>query len=173
MLLRTVLSLLILTAVVGAQSKPPSAGAPQSSSEIPTVSLCALLSKPADYDGKEIRVRAQYSIGFEWAYFDDSSCTEYAYETTPFWIANIVWAEFDKSVETETKLEVYEKFRKARGFCCPDEWRTKQTALVVTGKFFKAKGVDYGHGYGHLGLYAYKIVVDKVEEVGDTKTVAP
>ncbi|MBC7930975.1 MAG: hypothetical protein H7Z38_10480 [Rubrivivax sp.] len=173
MLAKIALSLMTLTVIVGAQSKPPHKNIPHISSERPTVSLCALLSKPADYDGKEIRVRAQYNIGFEWSYFDASSCKEYAVETTPYRTANVVWAEFNKSVETETKTEVYEKFRKAKGVCCPDGWRTNQTELVITGKFFKTNNAAYGQGYGHLGLYAYKMVVDTVEEVGDTKTVSP
>ncbi|PYS82400.1 MAG: hypothetical protein DMF67_13035 [Acidobacteria bacterium] len=172
MLAKIALSLLTLTTLINAQGQSSRANAPQPSSEIPTVSLCALLSKPADYDGKEIRVRAQYNVGFEWSYFD-SSCKEYAIETTPYWTANVVWAEFGESVKTATEPEIYEKFKQARGLCCPDGWRTQQTELLVTGKFFKARSIGYEYGFGHEGRYAFKIVVDKVEEVGATKTVSP
>lgn len=131
------------------------------------------MTKPADYDGKEIRVRATYNVGFEWAYFNDTSCKGRALESTPFRYANVVWAEFGNSVETSSKPEIYEKFRQAEGFCCPEGWRTKHTELLVTGKFFKAGSDDVGKGYGHEGRYVFQIVVDKVEEVGVTTMTSP
>jgi hypothetical protein len=48
----------------GPQTPPP---------EIPTVGLCSLLAKPKDYDGKRVRVRAEYHAGFEYSYLDDTS----------------------------------------------------------------------------------------------------
>lgn len=137
--------------------------------EVSTVTLCALLSKPADYDGKETRVRAEYNLGFEWEYFADPSCKDYAVKTTPYWIANVVWAEFDKSVDASTGPEIYQRLVKARSLCCLSGWRTSQTELLVTGRFFKA----HDSGYGHLSRYAFKLVVSKVEEVGDTRLVDP
>lgn len=60
------MSLLLLAALssLGAQtpSRTNSASAPPAP-EIPTASLCALLRKPADYHGKEVRVRARYCAG--------------------------------------------------------------------------------------------------------------
>lgn len=162
--------LLTILSLTGAQTQPRPVVSQQSSvSEIPTVSLCDLFSKPADYNGRKVRVRALYNIGFEWVYFDDPSCKEYAVKSTPFWTGNLVWAEFDESVVSATEPAVYDKFKKARSFCCPDEWRTRQTEMVVTGKFFAADE----KGYGHHGRYALKLVVDKVEEVGETKETKP
>jgi hypothetical protein len=131
--------------------------------------LCDLLSRPADYHGKEIRVRAQYSLGFESSYLDDASCQSYAVETTPYLVANVVWAEFDESVESSTGPKIRRKLAAARSLCCPSGWRTSRTEMLVSGKFFAAgRG-----GYGHTGRYAFKLVVGKVEEVGDAKMVDP
>lgn len=165
------LLLLVFASLNGAQSQPYHANARQSStSEIPTVSLCTLLSKPAEYNGKEIRVSAQYHIGFEYSYFDDPSCKDYAVETTPYWTGNTVWAEFGESVEAATKPEVYKKFREKANLCCPSGWRDSQAEVVVTGRFFKAE-VE-GEGYGHSGRYALQIIVNRVEKVCDAKTGA-
>lgn len=166
------LSLLVLAAVLGAQSQSPHANSPQPSPEFPTVSLCALLSKPADYDGKEIRVRATYNVGFEWSFFD-ATCKERVGENTPFWQSDVVWAEFDESLQAATEPGVYEKLRRASGFCCPDGWRTKHTELLVTGKFIKSRSTEPTKGFGHEGRYAFKIVIDKVEEVGATTMSSP
>ena len=69
MLARMSLLLLATLSSLGAQTPPRTNIASASpASEIPTVSLCALLSKPADYHGKEVRVRARYHIGFEYSY---------------------------------------------------------------------------------------------------------
>jgi hypothetical protein len=173
MLTKMLLSLLALAAFIFAQSQPSRSHTARSATEIPTVSLCDLMSKPNDYDGKEIRVRATYNVGFEWAYFNDTSCKGRALKSTPFRYANVVWAEFGNSVETSSRPEIYEKFRWAEGFCCPEGWRTKHTELLVTGKFSKAGSDDVGKGYGNDGRYAFQIVVDKVEEVGVTTMTSP
>jgi hypothetical protein len=165
MLLKTGALLLGVFTLLGVQTQTRHPAAP----EPPTVSLCSLLSRPAEYDGKEVRIRAQYNLGFEWSYFYDGSCKEYAEQTTPFRTANVVWAELDESVKSSTESAVYGKFREASSFCCPDGWRTKQTEMTVTGKFFKAGD----EGYGHLGRYAFQIVIKKVESVGDTKMTTP
>lgn len=136
-----------------------------SKSETPIVSLCDLLSKPDDYNGKEIKVRAQYHIGFEYSYFDDPCCKNYAVVTTPFWIGDVVWAEFDKSVEAATKPEIYSDFKRLASLCCASGWRDSEVELLVIGKFSKASN----KGYGHADRYALQLVVGRIEEVSDTK----
>jgi hypothetical protein len=163
-------SLLLLAGVLGAQGAPTRRDAPRlDPSKIPTVTLCDLMSRPEEYHGKEIRVRAQYNLGFEWSYFDDSSCKNYAVETTPYRVGNVVWAEFDKSVDSSSRPEIRQKLAGARSLCCPSGWHTSRTELLVSGKLFKAgEG-----GFGHLGRYALKLVVGRVEEVGATKVDNP
>jgi hypothetical protein len=162
--------ILLLTALsfLGTRDQSSRAsGLPSSASKSPAVSLCSLLSKPAEYDGKEVRLRAVYNIGFEWSYFDGPPCKEYAEETTPYRAASVVWAEFDESVKTSAQPEVSEGLKRARSLCPDDMWRTQKTEMVVTGKFLKAEAV--GEGYGHHGRYAFKLVVSGAEEVGETK----
>lgn len=155
---------LVISCLLGAQSQPRSTSATQSSCpEVPTISLCDLLSKPTDYNGKEVRVRAQYHIGFEYSYFNDPSCKDYALTSTPFWEGTVIWAEIDKSVESVSQPETYKKFRSLASLCCPDEWRDSGAELLVTGKFFKA--TDNNNGYGHLNRYALKLVVNRIEAV--------
>ena len=62
MFAKSFILLLALTSFVDANAQ--SASAPQ----IPTVAYCELLSKPDDYDGKRIRIRAEYNSGFEHSY---------------------------------------------------------------------------------------------------------
>ena len=166
MLIKIVLLPLILLSLLWAQKPPRPTNATQpSKSETPIVSLCDLLSKPDDYNGKEIKVRAQYHIGFEYSYFVDPSCKNYAVVTTPFWMGNVVWTEFDESVEVATKPEIYCNFRRLASICCPDGWRDTEVELLVVGRFSKA----INKGYGHLGRYALQLVVGRIEEVSDTK----
>ncbi len=168
MLAKAGILLLTVLGLLGALNQSGRAsGLEPAASEVPTVTLCSLLGKPADYDGKEVRLRAAYNIGFEWSYFDGPACKEYAAETTPYWMANVVWAEFDKSMKLSARPEVLEKLNHARSLCPDDMFRTQETEMVVTGKFFKAKTVD--DGYGHSGRYAFKLVVRGVEEVGNTR----
>ena len=165
------MSLLLLTTLISLapQTPPPTNIAPApSASETPTVGLCALLSKPDDYNGKEIKVRARYHIGFEYSYFDDPACNDYAVVSTPFWEGDVVWAEFDKSVEATTKPEIYSDFRRAASLCCPDGWRDTEVELLVVGKFSKANYLGHASdkGYGHMGRYALQLVVSRIEAVG-------
>jgi hypothetical protein len=157
---------LALLCLLGAQ-KPtcPAHATKPPASETPVVSLCDLLRKPADYDGKEIKVRAQYHIGFEYLSLDDPSCKDYAVVTTPHWIGNVVWAEFDESVEATTKPEIYSDFKRLASVCCPAGWRDTEVELLVVGKFSRAGD----KGYGHLGRYALQLVISRIEEVRDTK----
>jgi hypothetical protein len=166
-----VLTLTSLSLLVAPGQTNGAGGLQTAAPDTTAVSLCALLGKPADYDGKEVRLRATYNIGFEWSYFDGPSCKEYAVETTPYWAANVAWAEFDESVKSSVRPEVLEKLKRARSLCPDDMFRTQKTEMVVTGKFFQAKSGD--DGYGHFGRYAFKLVVSGVEEVGNTRPGCP
>ena len=131
--------------------------------EISTISICTLLSKPADYNGKEIRISAAYHFGFEYNYFDDLTCKEYAVETTPYWNGNVIWATFDLfSVASSTKPRVYKQFRRVTEGCCIPGQGDTHLELVVVGRFSKA---DDNKGYGSAGRYALQLVVSKIEKI--------
>ena len=40
------------------------------------LAVCDILKNPDSYSGKVIRVKANYRVGFEWAYLSCSSCSE-------------------------------------------------------------------------------------------------
>jgi hypothetical protein len=172
MLAKTGILMLTALSLLGSPNQSGRAsGIGPAATDIPSVSLCSLLGKPADYDGKEVRLRATYNIGFEWSYFDAPGCKEYAVETTPYWTANVAWAEFDESVMSSVRPELLEKLKRARSLCPDDMFRTQETEMRVTGRFLKGKSVE--EGYGHMGRYAYKLVVSGVGEAGDTKPGCP
>lgn len=109
MLAKTCILMLTALSLLGAPNQSGRAsGLGTAASDTPSVSLCSLLGKPADYDGKEVRLRATYNIGFEWSYFDGPRCKEYAVETTPYRAAKVAWAEFDESVNSSARPEVLE-----------------------------------------------------------------
>jgi hypothetical protein len=57
-----------------ARALPNDSQAPQTT--IATVSFCDMISRPADFDGKEVRVTATYSQTFHEGIFYDDSCLE-------------------------------------------------------------------------------------------------
>lgn len=166
--MKTCLLILLLLAPLAQQSATAVKGDSRTTGEkVPTVSLCSLYAKPKEYDGKRVRVRAEYHLGFEYSYLDDTSCKEFAIKSTPFRIGNAVWAEFDESeLKSSTDAEVYKKFREQANACCPDGWRDTRVDVVVTGKFSLSAGGD-GDGFGHMGGYALQLSLDRVEEVGE------
>ncbi len=169
---KILLLLLPLISFYGLQERPlRNSIAQPGSRKVVAVDLCTLLSKPADYDDKEVRVRATYHIGFEHSYLDDSSCKEYAVETTPYWTGNVVWAAFDRpSIEASTEPNTYDEFKRVAKPCCPPDWRDTEVELTVVGRFFKADGEV---GYGHSKIYALQLVIDKIEAVNIKKAVVP
>ena len=145
-----------------------------SESKIPTVAYCDLLGKPDDYDGKIIRIRAEYNSGFEHSVFSDSACVK-------AWDAKkLIWVEFDESVNVNTRPKTLKKFEAARfhqpvndkGEIDVEKWQKEQwlnwyVELMVVGEFRKSKDPDFG--FGHMNAYPYKIVVSKIEDVGVLK----
>lgn len=149
----------------------PGGKAQSTAREIPTVGLCDLLRKPAAYDGKEMRVHATYHIGFEHSYFRDSSCKEYAVESTPYWMGNVIWATFDRpSIQTSTEQDIYEEFNREAVPCCPSGWSDTEVDMTVVGSFSMARDEV---GYGHSQRYALQIVVNKIEKVTKPKAGDP
>lgn len=171
MLITLYLLQVLLLSPYSLPSSLPSGSAQSTVREIPTVGLCEILRKPENYDGKEIRVQATYHIGFEHSYFRDSSCKEYAVESTPYWMGNVIWATFDRpTIQTSTEHDVYEEFNREARPCCPSGWSDTKMEMTVVGSFSMAKDKA---GYGHSERYALQIVVSKIEKVSATKGTDP
>lgn len=136
-----------------------------STSEIITVSYCNLLSKADDYDGKQIRISAEYNSGWEHSVVADQTCVE------RFDPKQLIWVEFADSVDVKTKPRILAKFRAAqyrpktdkRGQIT-DLSKNWYVELTIVGMFHKAK--NPGFAFGHTNAYPLMIVVSKIERVG-------
>lgn len=137
-------------------------------SQIPTVPYCELITSPDTYDGKQIRLRAEYDSGFEHSVFADSRCVK-------VWDAKkLVWVKFDDHVDSNTNQAIATRFnnvqwrpetdRDGRIIDMSRSWRVN---LSVVGVFRRSK--DPNFGFGHNIVYPFMIVVSKIERVGKLK----
>ena len=140
--------------------------------QIPTVEFCDLVRNAPDYDSKPVRVRATYFSGFEMSSLGNPkgpSCDA----------KSMVWMNFDPSVESNSKPEIYKRFLDsiyARRVVVngniatiEGEWLLWETPVVVTGVIHKPNG----RGYGHTSIYSHEFVVSSIEEVGEPKKWDP
>jgi hypothetical protein len=144
--------------------------APERNSEpkIPLVHYCDLLNRPDTYDGKQIRLKAEYDSGFEHSVFADSRCVK-------AWDAKkLVWVEFADAAVSNTDRAVAARFDQARwrpeadrDGRITDMWRSWRVELMVVGEFRKSK--DPSFGFGHKNVYPFMIMVTKIESVGTVK----
>jgi hypothetical protein len=139
---RPIWSLVALLAVSWCPAAPcqGTKGSSQTSQEAtPTkVTLCQLLSKPEQYNGKEVVVRARYNHGFEWSVLHSPEC---------FSQENLVWLDLSQ-VKNKASLKPL------------GGWETTDTFnLTVQGIFLSGKR------YGHLGSYRYQIIASELSDI--------
>ncbi len=135
---------------------------------IPTVGYCQLLANMDDYDGKQIRITAEYNSGFEHSVLSDHSCVK------SFDPKRLIWIDFDDSLSTNTRANTLAKFQAAqyrpktnnRGVIT-DQWKNWYVELTTVGIFYKSK--DPSFGFGHTNAYPQKLVVFRIERVGKLK----
>jgi len=108
--------------------------------EYPTVGYCDLMRSPEQYRGKVVRVTAIYRYGFEWS---ELYCLECVSEAR-------TWVDLDESFVSSTKANVRKKIGPHGG-----QGRTVRVTMV--GRF------DVGGGYGHMGAYRFRLMVDRLE----------
>src|SRR5262245_16601493 len=80
------------------------AAKPQSASPV-AVRYCDLISNPDAYDGKEVRLRAEYRSGFEMSYFADAKCVK---RWDP---KKLVWVEFDDVAISQNDPDIVKRFQ--------------------------------------------------------------
>jgi len=126
--------------------------------EIPTVEFCDLVRNAVNYDGKRVRVRAVYFSAFEISGFGGPA----GGPTCQVDDKTMVWVNYDPSVESNTKPEIYKRFldsiyarRIDANGNMEGEWLLWETPVVVTGVIHKPNG----RGYGHTGIYSHEFVV--------------
>lgn len=111
------------------------------SASVIDVSFCDLVRQPKLYDRKIVRVKAIYRYGFEWSELYCLGCRE----------AGIIWVELGDSFESNTKKKIASKVK--------DVGDNGRTVKIVAVGIFYTDG-----GYGHLGAYKYKYVIDYLEQ---------
>ena len=140
----------------------------QTSSQIQTVGYCDLIAKPDRFDGKLIRLRAEYDSGWEHSVLADDKCVK-------TWDAKkLVWVEFERAMASNTKPAIMAQFEKStwrpetdRDERIIDKSRSWRVKLTVVGVFRKSKDPEFG--FGHTNAYPFIIAVSKVERVGTLK----
>jgi hypothetical protein len=144
---------------------------PKRNGDIPTVSYCDLVSKPADFDRKIVRVKAKYTASFEGSIMEDSQCN-----------SKYTWVRFELAYEASTNREVLNEFQRLTD-TSPETTReggvlypSRQVQVTWIGRFdgvkrrFKnAPKEDPGVGYGHMGGYDFQFNVLKVESVSSSR----
>ncbi|MDQ1637731.1 MAG: hypothetical protein QOF62_1070 [Pyrinomonadaceae bacterium] len=109
--------------------------------EYTTVAYCDLVRNPERYNQKSVRVSAVYRYGYEWS---ELYCLECGTESK-------TWVDFDDSFSSSTKASIRKKLGD-NGF------KGRTVLVTMVGKF------DAGSGYGHMGAYRYRLMVDSVEK---------
>ena len=109
--------------------------------EYPTVSYCELMRSPEQYRGKVIRVSAIYQYGFEWS---ELFCHECLSEAK-------TWVDLDESFVSSTKRNLRKKIG-------PHGVKGRTVTVTMVGRF------DVGGGYGHMGAYRFRLMVDRLED---------
>jgi hypothetical protein len=109
--------------------------------EYPTVSYCELMRSPEQYRGKVVRVSAIYRYGFEWS---ELYCLECVSEAR-------TWVDLDESFVSSTKANLRKKIG-------PHGVTGRTVRVTMVGRF------DVGGGYGHMGAYRFRLMVDRLED---------
>jgi hypothetical protein len=135
----TSVAALFFAVAIHAQSAP--------ASQISVVRYCDLLAKPEAYDGKQIRLRAEYDSGWEHSVFADDKCVK-TWEPR-----KLVWADFDDGIASNTQAAIMARFEKSRwrpetdrDGRITDKWRSWRVSLTVVGVFHKATDANFGFG---------------------------
>jgi hypothetical protein len=108
--------------------------------EYATVSYCYLMRKPEQYSGKVVRVSAIYRYGFEWS---ELYCLECVSEAR-------TWVDLDEIFVSSTKASMRKKIG-------PHGFEGRTVRVIMVGRFAE------GGGYGHMGAYRFRLLVDHME----------
>jgi hypothetical protein len=112
-----------------------------SKNEYASVAYCDLVRNSERYKEKLVRVSAVYRYGYEWSELYCPECTT----------EGKAWVDFDESFTSSTN----ESTRKKLG---NNGFKGRTVLVTMVGKF------DAGGGYGHMGAYRFRLLVDRVEK---------
>jgi hypothetical protein len=98
------------------------------------VNFCDLARQPETYRGRTIKVTAVYRYGFEWSELYCLECLN----------SDRIWVDFDDSSSTSQKR------------ISPHGSIGRTVQVVLIGR------IDDGGGYGHMGAYRFRLLVNQV-----------
>jgi len=126
----------------------------QSDQKIPLVAYCDLVRNPSKYDGQEVRVKAIYTTGFEWAFLSDEKCPSKKDNATRTWVV----------IPGDAKL--CEDVGQVNTSSPPQSNRSEslERKVTITGIFHNSNG-------GHLGRYPFTMEFVCLKEAGKWKAV--
>ena len=117
--------------------------------DIPTVNLCDVVRKPADYDRKLVRLKAHYLVGGETRIIDDPKCEGAA------------WVEFDNVSDVCTDKEILDRIwnrdpvRNGGLFSGLYESEIVAVGLLLHDEV----------GFGHMNAYKTEFAIKWIEQV--------
>jgi hypothetical protein len=142
--------------------------------DAPTVAYCDVVHDPASFDGRIVRVRAVYFVGFEGSLFRDKNCD-----------SNPSWVKFDPAFEKATNSKVRKRFRRMAD-ASPVKTRdggishpVKSVEVLVVALFegvkptYKLGNRNLSTGFGHLNAFDYQFIVLSIEEAKAVTESAP
>ena len=109
--------------------------------EYATVAYCDLVRNPERYNQKLVRVSGVYRYGYEWSELYCLECTTDAR----------TWVDFNEAFSSSTKASIRKKLG-GNGF------KGRTVMVTMVGRF------DAGGGYGHMGAYRFRLLVERVEK---------
>jgi hypothetical protein len=130
-------------------------------SEIPTVTYCELIENAARYDKKIVRVRAIYFTAFERTYLYDETCKTDQPPTAPSKVPAQTWAQWDKTLITQSDSIEAKTNRQLYGFGRKD--------VTVVGRFESTNEqegkANAPNMFGHLNCCRYQFSIIRLEKI--------
>lgn len=126
----------------------------KSSSNVPTVAFCELISHPQLYDKRIVRTEAISAIGMESQVLYDPQCST---EETRVWVTHdAAWEKADKKLQAAYFALLFDENnnRIPRG-------HSGRAKVVLTGRFEASNK----NGYGHLNQYRFQFAITGIEKV--------
>ncbi len=152
----------IQTAIAETEIVETAAAATATATYIESISVdyCTLIANPSQYDGQVVRVSADYSVGWEWAFLSDANCSPSSSNPDA-----TTWVIIDDTNLCEDAVQV--------NTALPSEDILSGSIVqqvTITGIFHNSRS-------GHLGGYPFGMEFICLQEAGewqaDSKDLSP
>lgn len=119
-----------------------------------SIAYCDLMKNPSLYDGKTVRVSANYIVGFEWAFLSDDKCPSGQDNATKTWIIIPDKANLCEDVG-QVKTSLPPQINRSESM---------ERKVTITGIFHNSRG-------GHLDSYPFTMEFICLKEAGEWQAV--